>query len=652
MKDHKEMGKPISLSYRALVTALVAAGCVTVFASGCSGSQNSGQSAAQETLPGDPAAAKAAENAISDLLNESSAEKEAESKAEKEAESKAEKETEDKAENKEDELLQESTAETSDPDASEGEQDPGKEEADKDGSKEETTASAVSGKKSYGCSLTKEEVFAAMADWQFEFTSGAGAWQTYLTVEPDGSFTGHYTDANLGETGEGYETNGTTYVCEFSGKFTEAVQKAPYIYELRYGKPKLAKEPGTEVISDGLRLVFTEPYGMQGTDHVTVYLPGAPLKDLAKDYVDWVAPMHFGCYIGDTYYTDLPEDLPFCGIYNEKENNGFFSAGRTERNPLYLVNRSVWPDLVSQKAEFSKDGTYRYEDMDAYGMHEVVNLCFRAEKGSDGKEFPAMDLYPKSFVLRCLEAIGVTPADEDTLYYFTMDDAEWYAPILYINGREGIYAFWTTGSGEDTRSWSARMTQIGDHVYVYALGLSQYEELFAGEAAHFFHTSLTFSGKPELLSSAPAKRAEDIAAASESTDAGQAEEALSDGEPLELHSIFADVKPAGQDAVTVRELVFISSGSEDLIKEYGLDPEEMADDYAIVDKHGAVEKTLSVGRNCPIYVQYPPEGTFRSMIKLAELPDYCARFHDDHVAMTLILDKNDQVLFMYQNYTP
>ena len=51
-----------------------------------------------------------------------------------------------------------------------------------------------------------------------------------------------------------------------------------------------------------------------------------------------------------------------------------------------------------------------------------------------------------------------------------------------------------------------------------------HEELFAGEAAHFFHTSLTFSGRPELLSSAPEKRAEDIAAVLESTDAGKAEE--------------------------------------------------------------------------------------------------------------------------------
>ena len=633
MKDHKEMGKPISLSYRALVTALAAAGCIAVFAAGCSGSQKSGQSAAQETLPGDPAAAKAAENAISDLLNESKAEKEAENKAE--------------------EPLSESTAETTAQDASEAAQESESKEAGKDNSSAaETAASAGPVQKSYGSSLTKEEVFAAMADWQFEFTSGAGAWQTYLTVEPDGSFSGQYTDANLGETGEGYEESGTTYVCEFSGRFTDAVETAPYIYELRYDDPELAKQPGTEVISEGLRLVYTEPYGLQGTDHVTVYLPGAPLKDLAKDYVDWIAPMHFGCYVGDTYYTDLPEDLPFCGIYNEEENNGFFSAGRTERNPLYLVNRSVWPDLVSQKAELAEDGTYRYEDMDAYGMHEVIDLCFRAEKGSDGKEFPAMNLYPKSFVLRCLEAIGVTPADEDTLYYFTMDDAEWYAPILYINGKEGIYAFWTTGSGEDTRSWSARMTQIGEYVYVYALGLSQYEELFAGEAAHFFHTSLTFSGRPELLSSAPAKRAEDIAAVSESADAGKSEEAPSFGASAELHSIFADVKPAGKDAVTVRELVFVGYGAEDLIEEYGLDPEEMTDDYAIVEKHGAEERTLSVARNCPIYIQYPPEGTFRSMITLDELSDYCARFHDDHVAMTLILDENDQVLFMYQNYTP
>ena len=507
--------------------------------------------------------------------------------------------------------------------------------------------------KHYGQTLSKEEVFSAMSDWQFEFSSGAGAWQTYLTVEPDGSFQGEFSDANLGETGEGYEENGTTYISQFSGRFTEAKEIRPYVYELKLGDVTLKNEAGTELIADGRRIVFSEPYGVQGTDTLTVFLPGTPLSDLPETYLNWIEPLHFGYYVSENFYKDHPEDLPFCGIYNEKQDCGFFSADRAEKNLRFLVNRATYPDLVSRKAELYEDGTYRYEDMDPKGMHEVINLCFNAREKADGTEFPAMNLYPKSFVQSCLEELGVSPANEDTLYYFTRDDAEWYAPILYINGKDGIYALWTSGSNEDTRSWAARMTQIGDHVYVYALGLSQYEELFAGEAAHFFQTSLTFSGRSELLSSAPEKRAEECINAAGTPEQESAADKVSSGTASSgLHSIFARVQPEGEDKIRIRELLFVSSDDEELIKEYGLDPGEMTDDYAIVEKTGETERTLEVSENCPVYVQYPEEGTFRSLISPVEISAYAGRFSEADLNMTLILDEDDRVVFMYQNYTP
>lgn len=49
------------------------------------------------------------------------------------------------------------------------------------------------------------------------FCSGAGAWDTLLTLHPDGSFEGDYHDADMGDTGEGYQS--TEYVCRFHGRF-------------------------------------------------------------------------------------------------------------------------------------------------------------------------------------------------------------------------------------------------------------------------------------------------------------------------------------------------------------------------------------------------------------------------------------------------
>ena len=63
----------------------------------------------------------------------------------------------------------------------------------------------------------------------FAFSSGAGAWGTILTIQEDGSFEGNYHDANMGDIGEGYP-NGSVYICEFSGKFTEPKKENNFTY--------------------------------------------------------------------------------------------------------------------------------------------------------------------------------------------------------------------------------------------------------------------------------------------------------------------------------------------------------------------------------------------------------------------------------------
>lgn len=49
---------------------------------------------------------------------------------------------------------------------------------------------------------------------EFYYSSGAGDWSTQLVLQPDGSFTGHYEDRDLGATGE-ENPNGTLYYCDF-----------------------------------------------------------------------------------------------------------------------------------------------------------------------------------------------------------------------------------------------------------------------------------------------------------------------------------------------------------------------------------------------------------------------------------------------------
>lgn len=53
----------------------------------------------------------------------------------------------------------------------------------------------------------------------FVFSSGAGGWQTSLTLNRDGSFTGTYSDSEMGDQRDDYP-HGTVYICEFSGQFS------------------------------------------------------------------------------------------------------------------------------------------------------------------------------------------------------------------------------------------------------------------------------------------------------------------------------------------------------------------------------------------------------------------------------------------------
>ena len=64
--------------------------------------------------------------------------------------------------------------------------------------------------------------FKDLEDHQFYFSSGAGGWRTFLNIDADGRFDGAYSDSEMGSVGEDYP-NGTYYLCEFIGKFSNLV---------------------------------------------------------------------------------------------------------------------------------------------------------------------------------------------------------------------------------------------------------------------------------------------------------------------------------------------------------------------------------------------------------------------------------------------
>ena len=132
-----------------------------------------------------------------------------------------------------------------------------------------------------------------------------------------GSFEGSYYDADMGDRGENYP-NGTVYLCNFYGKFTDITQVNDYTYSmtLENGELYVTAEGGEEWIEDGVRYILMRPRGLEWGTNFRFYTPDAPVSKLPVEFLDWW-PGRFD---------DGPSENLLCyGLYNEDEGSGFFT---------------------------------------------------------------------------------------------------------------------------------------------------------------------------------------------------------------------------------------------------------------------------------------------------------------------------------------
>ena len=158
------------------------------------------------------------------------------------------------------------------------------------------------------------DLFVEIQGKLFEFSSGAGAWSTELTVDADGSFTGSYHDSEMGETGEGYP-DGTLYGCSFHGQFTEPARVDEYSWT---AKVTLELDEGQvpEAIEDGVRYVTSVPYGIEKAQTVTFFVPGTPVDHLPEGFADW------------SHLQEIDPDateIPYYAIWSEADEAGFIT---------------------------------------------------------------------------------------------------------------------------------------------------------------------------------------------------------------------------------------------------------------------------------------------------------------------------------------
>lgn len=153
------------------------------------------------------------------------------------------------------------------------------------------------------------ELFAELPD-TFYFSSGAGGWGTELYLEKDGTFFGQFHDSDMGVTGEDYP-NGTVYICNFNGKFTAPIQVDEYTYSTTIEYMNIERE-NEEYVENGMKYIVSDPYGLENSGEILIYLYGTPYQQLSEDFLSWMQQGDLG-----------PDYLACFGLYNINEGTAF-----------------------------------------------------------------------------------------------------------------------------------------------------------------------------------------------------------------------------------------------------------------------------------------------------------------------------------------
>lgn len=185
-------------------------------------------------------------------------------------------------------------------------------EKDIEGEAEETTPVNDSEDKSASdANQVSENLFARMPS-DFTFSSGVGAWGTMLTLHEDGTFEGAYQDTDMGDM---EYANGTVYVSEFKGKFSQPEKIGDKTYKMNLESIEYTRDPGEEEVINDTHYVYTEAYGLeQITDGLIIYEPGVPADSLPEDCKNWNFEIMF----------EQKTTLESWGIYNPGGGTAFF----------------------------------------------------------------------------------------------------------------------------------------------------------------------------------------------------------------------------------------------------------------------------------------------------------------------------------------
>ena len=153
---------------------------------------------------------------------------------------------------------------------------------------------------------------------EMTFSSGAGAWRTVLSLMPDGSFTGQYSDWDSGGDPSVYP-EGVYYICNFSGTFQNLRQLDDTTYAMTLKTLTAQETEGAEWTEGDTFYIGAAPYGLEGGTEFLLYTPEASTdvlttESLQVEWPEWNLP------------ETVPEGQLGCWmLYNPDMDQAFFS---------------------------------------------------------------------------------------------------------------------------------------------------------------------------------------------------------------------------------------------------------------------------------------------------------------------------------------